>query len=79
MAKLISVNTLTPVFSKFQSDEYDGAFLDLRPRIAVVTNVEWEHVDIFPDEVRRSAVWGTTFCSKERLRKSRSMSYCGAC
>ncbi|GAQ85705.1 hypothetical protein KFL_002500030 [Klebsormidium nitens] len=33
-----------------ESDEYDGAFLDLRPRIAVVTNVEWEHVDIFPDE-----------------------------
>jgi UDP-N-acetylmuramate-alanine ligase len=34
-----------------QADEYDGAFLDLRPRMAVVTNVEWEHVDIFPDEV----------------------------
>lgn len=34
-----------------QADEYDGCFLGLSPHIAVVTNVDWEHVDIFPDEV----------------------------
>ncbi|XP_021912044.1 uncharacterized protein LOC110825837 isoform X2 [Carica papaya] len=33
-----------------EADEYDGCFLGLSPYIAVVTNLEWEHVDIFPDE-----------------------------
>ncbi|KAI3904794.1 hypothetical protein MKX01_006904 [Papaver californicum] len=33
-----------------QADEYDHCFLGLSPYIAVVTNVEWEHVDIFKDE-----------------------------
>lgn len=35
----------------WQADEYDGCFLGLSPSIAVITNVEWEHVDIFQDEV----------------------------
>lgn len=34
-----------------QADEYDSCFLGLSPCIAVVTNVEWDHVDIFEDEV----------------------------
>ncbi|RWR86560.1 UDP-N-acetylmuramate--L-alanine ligase-like protein isoform X1 [Cinnamomum micranthum f. kanehirae] len=33
-----------------EADEYDGCFLGLSPSIAVITNVEWEHVDIFQDE-----------------------------
>ncbi|KAK8267642.1 hypothetical protein V6Z12_D11G012300 [Gossypium hirsutum] len=33
-----------------EADEYDGCFLGLSPYIAVVTNVEWEHVDFFQDE-----------------------------
>ncbi|KAK9036663.1 hypothetical protein V6N11_078657 [Hibiscus sabdariffa] len=33
-----------------EADEYDGCFLELSPYIAVVTNVEWEHVDFFQDE-----------------------------
>ncbi|KAL5727256.1 hypothetical protein ACHQM5_000472 [Ranunculus cassubicifolius] len=33
-----------------EADEYDGCFLKLSPYIAVVTNVELEHVDIFQDE-----------------------------
>ncbi|GJP48880.1 hypothetical protein CLOM_g8151 [Closterium sp. NIES-68] len=33
-----------------EADEYDGAFLELSPSIAVVTNVEWEHVDLFESE-----------------------------
>ncbi|KAF9615464.1 hypothetical protein IFM89_023722 [Coptis chinensis] len=33
-----------------EADEYDGCFLQLSPYIAVVTNVEWEHADIFQDE-----------------------------
>ncbi len=32
-----------------EADEYDRAFLALTPRIAVITNVEWDHPDIYPD------------------------------
>ncbi|KAI0529243.1 hypothetical protein KFK09_001790 [Dendrobium nobile] len=33
-----------------EADEYDCCFLGLSPSIAVVTNMEWEHVDLFDDE-----------------------------
>ncbi|KAK9914315.1 hypothetical protein M0R45_038101 [Rubus argutus] len=33
-----------------EADEYDACFLGLSPYIAVVTNLDWEHVDIFPNE-----------------------------
>ncbi|KAI3892746.1 hypothetical protein MKX03_017784 [Papaver bracteatum] len=33
-----------------EADEYDNCFLGLSPYIAVVTSVEWEHVDIFENE-----------------------------
>ncbi len=32
-----------------EADEYDRSFLHLTPRVAVVTNVEHDHVDIYPD------------------------------
>ncbi|MBX3012833.1 MAG: UDP-N-acetylmuramate--L-alanine ligase [Caldilineaceae bacterium] len=31
-----------------EADEYDHMFLGLRPTIAVVTNVEWDHPDCYP-------------------------------
>ncbi len=31
-----------------EADEYDYMFLGLRPQVAVVTVVEWDHPDIFP-------------------------------
>jgi UDP-N-acetylmuramate--alanine ligase len=31
-----------------EADEYDHMFLGLRPAVAVVTTVEWDHPDIFP-------------------------------
>jgi len=31
-----------------EADEYDRTFLSLRPAVAVVTNVEWDHVDCYP-------------------------------
>ena len=31
-----------------EADEYDHMFLGLRPTVAVITNVEWDHPDIFP-------------------------------
>ncbi|XP_031275136.1 uncharacterized protein LOC116133570 isoform X2 [Pistacia vera] len=33
-----------------EADEYDGCFLGLSPHVAIVTNLDWEHVDIFEDE-----------------------------
>jgi len=32
-----------------EADEYDRTFLALHPTLAVVTNVEWDHVDCYPD------------------------------
>jgi UDP-N-acetylmuramate--alanine ligase len=31
-----------------EADEYDRVFLALRPDLAVITNVEWDHPDIYP-------------------------------
>jgi UDP-N-acetylmuramate--alanine ligase len=31
-----------------EADEYDNMFLGLRPNIAVITNIEWDHPDCFP-------------------------------
>jgi len=31
-----------------EADEYDHMFLGLRPQVAVIGNVEWDHPDIFP-------------------------------
>lgn len=31
-----------------EADEYDRTFLALTPHIAVITNIEWDHVDIYP-------------------------------
>jgi UDP-N-acetylmuramate--alanine ligase len=33
-----------------EADEYDRTFLALAPHVAVITNVEWDHVDIYPTE-----------------------------
>jgi len=32
-----------------EADEYDRTFLALRPTLAIVTNVDWDHVDCYPD------------------------------
>ncbi len=31
-----------------EADEYDHMFLGLKPDVAVITNVEWDHVDCYP-------------------------------
>jgi UDP-N-acetylmuramate--alanine ligase len=31
-----------------EADEYDRMFLGLSPQIAIITNVEWDHVDCYP-------------------------------
>jgi UDP-N-acetylmuramate--alanine ligase len=39
-----------------EADEYDRAFLALEPEIAIVTNIEHDHIDVFPtaDDVRKA-------------------------
>lgn len=39
-----------------EADEYDHMFLGLRPNIAVITNIQWDHPDFFktPEAMRRS-------------------------
>jgi UDP-N-acetylmuramate--alanine ligase len=32
-----------------EADESDGSFLHLKPTVAVVTNIDYEHVDFYPD------------------------------
>lgn len=41
---------LISIFFLVVGDEYDACFLGLSPYIAVVMNLDWEHVDIFPNE-----------------------------
>src|SRR5256886_6077709 len=39
-----------------EADEYDRAFLALEPEIAIVTNIEHDHIDVFPthDDVKQA-------------------------
>lgn len=30
-----------------EADEYDGAFLGLKPTLAIITNIDFEHPDMF--------------------------------
>ncbi len=41
-----------------EADEFDRTFLELSPAVAVITNIEWEHVDIYDDleDTRRAFV-----------------------
>ncbi len=41
-----------------EADEYDHMFLGLRPDIAIITNIEWDHVDCYPkiDDFRQAFV-----------------------
>nr|WP_007520545.1 UDP-N-acetylmuramate--L-alanine ligase [Pseudofrankia saprophytica] len=57
-----------------EADEYGGAFGGLDPALAVVTNVEWEHPDLFPDEAAVRAVF-TAFAA--RIRPGGVLVACG--
>jgi len=48
-----------------EADEYGGAFGGLDPALAIVTNVEWEHPDLFPDETAVREVF-TAFAARVR-------------
>ncbi len=38
----------TAPYFVIEADEYDHMFLGLRPKVAVLTNVEWDHPDCYP-------------------------------
>ncbi len=57
-----------------EADEYGGAFENLDPALAVITNVEWEHPDLFPDENAVRAAF-TAFAS--RVRPGGTLVVCG--
>ncbi|ONH30484.1 UDP-N-acetylmuramate--L-alanine ligase [Pseudofrankia asymbiotica] len=57
-----------------EADEYGGAFGALDPALAVVTNVEWEHPDLFPDE---AAVRATFAAFTARVRPGGVLVACG--
>lgn len=40
-----------------EADEYDYSFLTLTPDVAVVTNVDYDHPDIFPDQMTYDAAF----------------------
>jgi len=40
-----------------EADEYDRVFLALRPAVAVITNVEWDHPDIYPSAEEYAAAF----------------------
>jgi UDP-N-acetylmuramate--alanine ligase len=48
-----------------EADEFDHAFLWLSPEVAVVTNVEYDHPDIFPDQASYDDAFGR-FATKLR-------------
>jgi UDP-N-acetylmuramate--alanine ligase len=57
-----------------ESDEYGGAFANLDPLFAIITNVEWEHPDLFPDEAAVRAAF-TAFAA--RVRPGGRLVVCG--
>lgn len=57
-----------------EADEYGGAFRELDPALTILTNVEWEHPDLFPDEAAVRAVFAA-FAA--RVRPGGTLVACG--
>ncbi|ADP80414.1 UDP-N-acetylmuramate/alanine ligase [Pseudofrankia inefficax] len=57
-----------------EADEYGGAFRGLDPAVTILTNVEWEHPDLFPDEAAVRAVFAA-FAA--RVRPGGTLVACG--
>ncbi|MCU0494860.1 MAG: UDP-N-acetylmuramate--L-alanine ligase [Chloroflexaceae bacterium] len=51
-----------------EADEYDRTFLALRPHIALVTNVEWDHPDIYASEADYHAAFAQFAASVPQQR-----------
>ncbi len=57
-----------------EADEYDRTFLALAPAIAVITNVEWDHMDIYPSLEEYDAAFRTFATS---VAEPRNLIFCG--
>jgi UDP-N-acetylmuramate--alanine ligase len=57
-----------------EADEYDRTFLALAPAIAVITNVEWDHMDIYPSPGEYEAAFRTFAAS---VAEPRNLIVCG--
>jgi UDP-N-acetylmuramate--alanine ligase len=57
-----------------EADEYDRTFLALTPRVAVITNVEWDHVDIYASPEEYDAAF-RAFAGA--VRRPRDLIVCG--
>src|ERR671911_2288023 len=42
-----------------EADEYDWSFLELHPHVAVITNIDYDHPDLFPDPDTYDAAFAT--------------------
>ena len=49
-----------------EADEYDWSFLELHPDVAVVTNVDYDHPDLFPDTDAYDAAFATFVAGMQR-------------
>ncbi len=58
-------NPVAPMI--IEADEYDHAFLALHPQMAVVTNVEWDHPDIYPSDDEYQQTFATFASQVEGL------------
>lgn len=56
-----------------EADEYDHAFLGLEPKIAVVTNVDYDHPDLFPTRAAYKSAFG------QFLKQTRADGVCIIC
>jgi UDP-N-acetylmuramate--alanine ligase len=57
-----------------EADEYDRTFLALTPFIAVITNIEWDHVDIYPT---RDVYEAAFYDFARSVAKEHSLILCG--
>lgn len=57
-----------------EADEYDRTFLALAPQIAVITNVEWDHVDVYPSQAAYERAFQTFAAA---VREPRNLIVCG--
>src|SRR5581483_11116259 len=48
-----------------EADEYDYSFLHLTPDVAIITNIEYDHPDVFPDAAAYIAAF-TAFAARIR-------------
>ncbi len=49
-----------------EADEYDWSFLELHPEIAVVTNIEYDHPDLFPNTAAYDAAFAAFVAGMRR-------------